>query len=110
MLSELTSNQTNLRLPERDRFYIPDPWEDTTEDFAETVTPAIVETANAVVAPTVTEASLHQLPPAGSSVPNTATTLLQDELKLGRKTDPSFLMKMQEILAQLYWADAICEG
>lgn len=109
MLSELTSNQFNLRLPECDRFSIPDPWEDTTEDFAKTVTPAIVETANAVVAPTVTEVSLHQLPPAVSEVPYIATTLLKDELNLGGKADPSFWMKMQEILAQLYWTDAICE-
>lgn len=88
-----------------DRFYIPDPWDDTTEDFVETTPAAIVNTVLEVAR--LAEASSHQLTPA--PVVDAATILLQDELKL-RKIEPSFFMKLQEILAHLYWADSICDA
>jgi hypothetical protein len=96
MLQDLTS---------QDRFYIPDPWDETTEDFVETTTPGIVDSAAPFAS--LTETSSPQLAPA--PVPNAATILLQDELKL-RNMEPSFFLKLQEILAHLYWADSICDA
>lgn len=92
-------------LDSTNRFYIPDPWDETPEAFVETTTPAVV--SSTAQSPDLVDASSHQL--AAAPTPDTATLLLQDELKL-RGMEPSFLMKFQEILAHLYWADSICDA
>jgi hypothetical protein len=88
----------DLTLTDSDRFSIPDPWDTPAEAFVETTTPAIVNSTP------VAEASLLAAAPEPKATP----ILLQNELKL-YNMEPSFWMKIQEILAQLYWADSICD-
>lgn len=102
MLLDVASDKPSLSLLDIDRYSIPDPWDDTRIEFEEK--PAIVTLQSTALIP---ETRVPRLAPAPEV--NAATVLVQDELKLDRKADLSVFIKIQDLLAQLYWADSICE-
>lgn len=101
MLLNIASDRPSLGLLDIDRYSIPDPWDEPTEPQEN---PAIVVPQSTAL---IAETHLPRLPAAPKV--NAATVLVQDKLKLNRQGNLPLFSKIQDLLAQLYWADLICD-